>query len=132
MTYMSIQGFSSNFDLSTTSAIIAAGPSWFGMLAFAALLFLGYWNRFNPQDHKRYMIFATIAILFAAIDRMHFLLGDKAGLIMFGIIMIPILVHDYYTQRKIHRATLVGGSLLTIYAAYTHLFRPFYLSDLFG
>lgn len=132
MTYLSFWGFISKLDLDMATAVFRTGPSWGGIIAFTILLFLGFRNRGKPQTHKRYMLLATIALLFAAIDRMYFLLGNRAGLIMFVIIMILIISHDLYTQKRIHHATATGGSVLALYAAYIHLFLPYYLPQIFG
>ena len=54
--------------------LLMAWPNVETMLQFSLLLGLGYVYRTSPDTHKRYMFFATVALLYAAMDRMGYLL----------------------------------------------------------
>lgn len=82
--------------------------SWMGLLLFAGLYGLGLFYRKRPQAHKRYMIFATIMLVFAATSRMGYLLGSWHNTIGMGLMVVPIFIYDLYAIGRIHNATLIG------------------------
>lgn len=96
---------------------------WMQMINFALFLYLGYRNRRKPKYHKRYMLFATIAIIPAALFRLYsvpffFYLLGYWSLLVFTIFIIGIVIaHDLYTLRRIHRATLLGTGLFAVSVA---------------
>lgn len=82
------------------------------LVNFAVFLILGYRMRRKPEYHKRYMLFATLAIMPAPVDRLFFL-GEWRHII-FAILIVIIMLHDYITLRYIHKATLIGSLLIAI------------------
>lgn len=96
---------------------------WMQMINFALFIYLGYRNRRKPGYHKRYMLFATIALMPAALFRLYgvpffFYLFGYWSLLVFTIIIIGIVIaHDFYALRRIHRATLLGTGLFAVSVA---------------
>lgn len=86
--------------------------SWTGLLAFAAFLGLGLLNRTRPEVHKRYMVFATVALVLAATSRMQYLLGPWSHAIGAGLIVAPIIGFDLYTERRIRSTSLICTAVI--------------------
>ena len=89
---------------------------FFDILVFAILVgcaFL-YWRR--PQNHKRLMVLATIALLPAAFARFPFhFVGEYGPLAFFGLadlIAVACVVYDAVIFRRVHPAYAWGGMLL--------------------
>ena len=96
------------FDSVTFSAL-----PWMIILAFALLGWAGLKERRDPQRHKRLMLLATIALADAGIARVavfHGLLPQ--WLSATALFLIPLLVWDLATLRRLHRTTVVGGLLV--------------------
>lgn len=85
---------------------------WLQLVIFVVLLTLGYKNRKNPESHKRYMLFATMAIIPAATNRWYFLPWSEE--IVFVLLMSIVMGHDYLTTERIHKVTWIGAGLLLI------------------
>lgn len=99
-------------ESSLTGETIFTVGVWMQMVNFAILLGLGYKNRRRPSHHKRYMLFATIAILPAAVIRMWYIFGMWSLLIFLVLILGITLGHDLLRLKRIHKATLIGAGLL--------------------
>ena len=96
------------FDSVTFSAL-----PWLVILAFALLAWLGLNERRDPQRHKRLMLLATIALSDAGIARVdvfHAILPPWLDFTPFMI--IPLVLWDLGTLRKVHRTTIWGGLLV--------------------
>lgn len=88
----------------------------FAVVMFAIFVIAGFRARRNPQSHKRLMLLATIALLPPAIARLVLAIGLGPPFV-FGIatlFLVPIVVWDLKTRRRLHRVTLWGGLLLFI------------------
>lgn len=94
---------------------VFATNSFVGMTGFAILLGLGYYYRTLPSSHKRYMLFATIAISNAATSRWEILIGPWSNEIINLMMVGPTWAYDLYNDRRIHRATLIGTGIVGIY-----------------
>lgn len=81
---------------------------------FAVLLVLGFYYRTIPAVHKRYMLFATIAIMSAGASRIG-LFGEPSTAIFISSAFLPIWIYDVYLDKKIHRATLIGTAIVSVY-----------------
>ncbi len=93
------------FDSITFSAL-----PWWVMLAFAVLAWAGLKERRDPQRHKRLMLLATIAIADAGIARVtlfHAFLPPWMSATV--LLLIPLVLWDLGTLRRIHRTTIKGG-----------------------
>lgn len=112
MTFVKMQSYVSNDMATWAEAPLEVWTSIETITQFIVLLVLGYVYRFRPEAHKRYMLFATGALLFAATDRMFYLLGPWCAEIMFPLTVGPIFAVDLYTQGRIHPATLIGTAIL--------------------
>ncbi len=88
---------------------------------FAILLGLGVYYRTKPAAHKRFMLFATIAIMTAAASRLHYIFGPWRLEIVIASVVIPIWVYDLYKEKKIHSATLIGTGIVSIYIIRAYL-----------
>jgi FtsH-binding integral membrane protein len=85
------------------------------MLIFAVLVFFAFRARFNPSEHKRIIIIATVGIAIAAISRWPFAFVQRkplvAALVSYGFLLV-LAAYDLWSTRKIHRATLWASAFL--------------------
>ena len=88
------------------------------MLIFAILVGAGFYFRRRADVHKRLMLLATISILPAAVARLPFAFIQQFGpLAFFGLsdlFILPLLLYDFNTRGRPHRATVLGGSLIVL------------------
>ena len=104
----------------TDSLVRAAGPpgsdpKYFyiipltGMLIFGTLIFFAFRARFNPPEHKRLIIIATICLTVAAIARwpLPIVLGNPPRAMLFSYLFLLMLVaYDLWSTHKVNRATI--------------------------
>ena len=86
------------------------------MVSFAMWFGGAIWYRSRPEVHKRLMIVATVALLFAALARWTFI---GSGLARAGIWLSPIfigMVHDWITRRRVHPVYIIGSIALFLFA----------------
>jgi hypothetical protein len=83
------------------------------VVLFGALFGAAVAYRSRPDVHKRLMLAATTALLFAAVGRMEFIIASPAllGLVWLSPMLIGI-AHDWVTRRRVHLAYLIGTALL--------------------
>jgi hypothetical protein len=87
------------------------------IVIFAILVFFAYRFRFNPPVHKRLILIATIALLGAPINRWPLEIIDRSPNIIFVFqyaFLLPIVVYDLWSVRRIERATIWGALCLII------------------
>jgi len=86
----------------------------FAVGLFAVFVVAGIRARRDPQSHKRLMLLATIALLPPAIARWVLLLGlgPQVVLVIATLFLVPLVVWDLKTRRRLHPVTLWGGLLL--------------------
>ena len=88
------------------------------MFVFAILIAAAFYFRRQPDMHKRLMLLSTIAILPAAVARLPFdFILNGGPLVFFGLtdlFILPLLVYDFVTRGRPHRATVVGGAFVVI------------------
>jgi len=83
------------------------------MLLFGGLFAAAVRYRNRPEIHKRLIVLATLALVFAAAGRMS---GDSVALFL-GIWIVPLVValaHDVWSLGRIHRTYVVGAVLLLV------------------
>lgn len=88
----------------------------FDLLLFACFVSLGVAQRGTPQNHKRWMLLATINLLAAAIARWP-VLGGFGPLAYFGLtdlFVVALAVWDLRTRKRLHPVTLWGGLALIL------------------
>src|SRR3979490_3037697 len=87
------------------------------MLIFATLVFFAFRARSNPPAHKRLILVATVALMIAAIARWPLALVHRnpirAALLSYLLLLI-LVVYDFWCTRKVHRTTLWAGAFLII------------------
>ncbi len=98
----------SEADIQLYSAVTAADLA--GFVVFPTLVALAIYFRRRPDIHMRLMLVATLEILGPAAARM----GSWGGVfvpiiitVMLGL-MAAFVVHDLWTRRRIHLATIFG------------------------
>jgi hypothetical protein len=101
-----------SFDLSVSYAI-----SVMDMVAFAIVTLFSYLARHRPDAHKRLVLFATLSIMDAALDRwpyeeigMHFSAHTWTYL---GFLLLPV-IYDLISLHRVHRSTLWAGPLVYV------------------
>ena len=84
------------------------------MVLFGGLFAAGIAYRRRPEIHKRCMLLATIALMFAPAAR---LAGDGNAVMLLGIWMLPLLIaaaNDLWTRRRVHATYIVGALVLLV------------------
>ena len=84
------------------------------MILFSGFFAAGAIHRRRPEVHKRCMMLATIALMFAPAAR----LGGELGLAaILGIWLVPLVMaiaHDLWTRRRVHATYVIGTVVLLI------------------
>ena len=86
------------------------------MLLFSTLVVAGFYFRRRPDVHKRMMLFATVAILPAAVARLPGVVqyGPLAFFGLADLFIVACLAYDLVVRRRVHRATVLGGLLIIV------------------
>lgn len=86
--------------------------------AFAILAGLGIARRNRAQDHKRYMLLATMALAVTPLARVSRMLGAPVplpigGMMLSNLFLVALVIHDLRTRGRLHPVTMwAGGALL--------------------
>jgi hypothetical protein len=83
------------------------------MLLFGSLFAAAVAYRTRPEIHKRLMIAATVALLFAAVGRMDFI-GPAISLVLWLSPMIVGMGYDWITRRRIHPVYPIATAWLLV------------------
>ncbi len=105
-------GYSDGGVTSIPEALWSASAPLTDITQFAVLLALGWRYRRKVEFHRRYMVWATVAILPAATARMAYLLGPWSFEILFGAIVAILVARDLRTLGRVHPASVVGLLIL--------------------
>src|SRR5205085_12427484 len=98
------------FDSVTFSAL-----PWLVIVAFAILCGLGLRERRDPQRPKRLMLLGTLGLCDAGIARVtYFYQFIPEWMTATVLLVIPVILWDLATLRRIHSATLLGGALILL------------------
>ncbi len=87
------------------------------MVLFASFVGLAIARRDDPQAHKRLMLLATLNLVTAAVARWPFDIMQGGPPVFFGItdaFLIPLVVWDLVTRRRLHPVTLWGGLVIIV------------------
>lgn len=113
----------------TVTALRRFDPEEYGFLVQPLLTQLGLltifpifvaWGlaaRRRPEWHKRLMTLATVSLVQAALDRIHWLPDEGLpafwhfGIRTYTLFLLPMLAYDLATRRRIHPATLAGAGI---------------------
>ncbi|MFB6097519.1 MAG: hypothetical protein ABEK84_00075 [Salinibacter sp.] len=109
-------------------AFVSSGNGWISastrawnslvpiLVQFPLLLGLGYVYRMRPAAHKRYMLFATIALARAAEARIATFVWSGEWIVEILILAEagPIWVYDLYVEGRIHLATVIGTAVVLL------------------
>ena len=77
------------------------------MVLFGSCFAAAVAYRARPEIHKRLMVAATVALLFAAVGRMTFITSPPlAGLVWLSPLLIG-MAHDWITRRRVHPVYIV-------------------------
>ena len=88
------------------------------MLLWGVLFGAAIWYRRRPEAHKRFILMATVALLFAPVARM-----DLPLALTLPLWLLPVLMgmsHDLWTRRKIHPAYVAGTAFMIV--VFTRIF----------
>ena len=84
------------------------------MVLFAMLFGAAIAYRTRPEIHKRLMVLATVALLFAPAARMGRPYGPAAVLAIWMAPVVVALAHDLWVRRRVHIAYMAGTGLLLL------------------
>lgn len=104
----------------TTESTFGTIGVWMQLVSFAVFLILAYKKRRSPESHRRYILFATIFLIPAALirtvnhDFIWYSIGKWSPLIFAFLIIGITMIADYLSMKQIHKVTLIGSALLII------------------
>jgi hypothetical protein len=78
------------------------------MVLFGAFFAAAVAYRRRPEIHKRLMIAATVALLFAAVGRMRFIESTGIRAMVWLSPMFVGMAYDWFARRRVHPAYLIG------------------------
>ena len=90
------------------------------IILFGVFIALALVHRRDPQRHKRYMLLGSIALIEAGVGRWPFAFMRAAspvpglGMVELGVdlFLVPMVIWDLVTRRRLHPVTLWGGLAL--------------------
>ena len=85
-----------------------------GILFFAVVIALAVANTRKPEIHKRLILLATVALLFAAVGRMNLF---QRPLLFLTVWLSPVLLgmgYDVLTRRRVHPTYMIGLAALLL------------------
>jgi hypothetical protein len=86
------------------------------MPVFAGLVAAGYFNRRDPQTHKRFMLLATALMLQPAIGRLPMLaatpIGPEFNALVAWACSLALIAWDLASRGRVHRASAIGIAVL--------------------
>ena len=96
-----------------------------GIVLFGVFFTWGILKRNKAAVHKRLLFFSTLILVQAGIDRITFLPQLYSAFfvrfIYFDALIIPLLIYDFVTSRRIHRITMMGSMIIIIVQIYIAL-----------
>ena len=78
------------------------------MVLFGSFFGAAVAYRRRPEIHKRLMVAATVALLFAAVGRMDFIESTGVRALVWLSPMFVGMAYDWSTRRRVHPAYLIG------------------------
>ena len=90
---------------------------FFDMVLFAGTIGTAFALRRDLQSHKRLMVIGSIGISIAAVARWPLAIldaGPPVGFALTDLFLVPLLVWDVVTRRRLHPATLWGALALIV------------------
>ena len=85
---------------------------FYGIVLFGLFFTWGILERKNATAHKRLLFLATLVLMQAGIDRMHWLPGLHMALytrfFYLDALLIPLFIYDWFILKRIHKVTWTG------------------------
>ena len=106
-------GLASEADIALFGFVTSADNAAF--IVFPTLVLLGVLFRRRADVHQRFMLLASFSILGPAAARIGSWFGPIPNLVLvacFFSVLLAIVVHDIWSRRRPHWATVVGAALL--------------------
>jgi hypothetical protein len=106
-----------NFAANPVEALTFLVLPFGDVLVFVTLAAAGLYYRRSPETHKRLMLLATIAILDAAVARWPLEIIQTSSIAFFvltDLFMLPGIIYDLVSRRRIHPAYLWGCLFILI------------------
>lgn len=111
-------GLTSEADLQLYINVTSADNAAF--ITFPTLVLLAAFWRRRPDIHKRLMLLASVPILGPAAARIGSWYGPIPNPIVVGVVLafvVALVVHDVWTRRRPHTATVLGILLIVLVGA---------------
>jgi hypothetical protein len=83
------------------------------LLLFPVFVVWGLLARHRPEEHRRLMAIATLMLVQAGLDRMHW--QPLPGPMLVWILLIPFFLFDLFTRRRVHFVTVTATMLIVAY-----------------
>jgi hypothetical protein len=107
-----------NFSIGPLDPSTSFALSVIDISVFGVLIGCSYLARRKPDVHKRLVLYATLAMMGAAIDRWPFQawgMQHSASPVIFTLFLLPPVAYDLISLHKIHRATIFGAGLVYLF-----------------
>jgi hypothetical protein len=98
------------------------------MVLFGGFFAGAVWYRGKPEIHKRLILLACIAVMFAGAFRLSYVASTPVQLVVWYVPLVAGMVYDRYKLGRVHRvywigAAIMGVALLRIPLGETQLWR---------
>jgi len=84
------------------------------MVLFAGFFGAAVAYRHKPEIHKRLVLLASVAVMFAAVGRLWFVHGSPLRILMWYLPVLAAMAYDLVTRRRIHPVYLIGAAIMAL------------------
>jgi hypothetical protein len=70
--------------------------------------------RHRPEIHKRLVVLATVAVMFAAVGRLWFVDATPVLLLVWYLPVVVAMGHDFITMRRVHPVYWIGAAVMAV------------------
>jgi hypothetical protein len=99
-----------NMDQAARFLVVPLGD----MVLFGGFLIPAILYRNRPEIHKRLIVLATVALLFAAVARLPVPASTPAKLFVWFLPLLVAIGHDGFTRRRVHPVYIIGFVTLAL------------------
>jgi hypothetical protein len=70
--------------------------------------------RSRPEVHKRLVLLAFVAIMFAGVGRLEYVLNSPGIIAVWYLPIVAGMAHDFYSRRRVHPVYRIGAAVMGI------------------
>jgi hypothetical protein len=84
------------------------------MVLFGGFFGAAVWYRGKPEIHKRLILLACVAVMFAGAFRLSYLASVPVQLVVWYSPVIAAMVYDRYKMGRVHRVYWIGAAIMAV------------------